>query len=88
LNEKELNACSTRYEKSREVKKNRIHAKYVAIVMILLMIYWLSFCYQAVDFVNSECHQILLPKCFNKRQTSIGIEGYFINLIECKVGAS
>jgi hypothetical protein len=28
----------------------------------------------AVDFVNSECHQILLPKCFNKRQTSIGIE--------------
>jgi hypothetical protein len=41
-----------------------------------------------VDFVNSECHQILLPKCFNKRQTSIGIEGYFINLIECKVGAS
>jgi hypothetical protein len=42
----------------------------------------------AVDFVNSECHQILLPKCFNKRQTSIGIEGYFINLIQCKVGAS
>lgn len=30
----------------------------------------------AVDFVNSECYQIPLPKCFNKRKTFIGIEGY------------
>ena len=39
----------------------------------------------AMDFVNSECHQILLPNCFNKRQTFIGIEGHSINLIESKV---
>ena len=38
-----------------------------------------------MDFVNSECHQILLPNCFNKRQTFIGIEGHSINLIESKV---
>jgi hypothetical protein len=42
----------------------------------------------AVDFVNCECHQILLPNWFNTRQTVIRIEGYSINLIECKVGAS
>jgi len=31
-----------------KLKKNRIHAKYVAIVVILLTIYWLSFCYQCI----------------------------------------